>query len=228
MTKIRTPLQRLQDLIPPPEQPTEAGSSKLRRSVERALGSPLPTDLYEFALVYGSGRFHSRESGCLLQICNPFSGAFFDQVVDWANLCRDLKKAEGDSYIPYDLYPERPGLLALGDDDNGRFIFWLTEGEPDEWPILVWPLERQFKRIDKSLNEFLYQLFSGTIDCWGGDKRSTWFKTHRKELAFSPVEPISPKEKPTAKKKPADSIRDAVRSAMEALGNDATSSNIQR
>ena len=120
-----------------------------------------------------------------------------------------------------------PGLLAVGSDDNGRFIFWLTEGEPDDWPILVWPLDRHFVRIEKSLTEFLYQLFSGALDCWGGDKPATWFKKHRKELTFNPIAPILQKGSATVPEKLADSILDTVKSAMEALGYDATPSQIQ-
>ena len=201
MSKKRSPIGRLAQLIPPPENPVESGPMTLRPTIERTLGLALPDDLYDFAMVYGTGRFVTSAFSGLLQIANPFSPGFAEEVADQASMCRQIKKAEGDSYIPYWIYPERPGLLSLGSDENGRLVFWLTEGEPDHWSILVWTLERQFRRSDKSLTEFLYQLFSGKIDCWGSDKPAKWFKTHRKELSFDPDVPIHQNKGPRCRGK---------------------------
>ncbi len=186
MSRVPTPLDSLQKLIAPPSKATECGPLTQRKSVERALGLPLPSDLYEFARLYGGGAFGTREFNYLVEIWNPFSAVFVKWVTEFAETFRDVKTAEGESYIPFDIYPERPGLLTFGCGDNRQYLFWLTEGEPDDWPILLWPPERRFLRFDMRLSEFLYRLFSGKIDGWGGTQDAKWFKAHRQKTRFTP------------------------------------------
>lgn len=187
MSKTTSSFERLKQLVPPPAEPVEAGPMSLRRSVEQSLGLALPDYLFTFGMTYGTGSFGTPDFGELLKVCNPFSHRFAKRVIDWANTFLDIKASEGDGFIPHDIYPARPGLFPFGDDDSGRFIFWLTEGEPNEWLIFVWPLERKFKRIDRPLGDFVFQLFSGKIDCWGGDKDAVWFQEHVKTITFHPA-----------------------------------------
>jgi hypothetical protein len=67
-----------------------------------------------------------------------------------------------------------------------RVLFWLTEGEPADWPLLVWPPEQRFLRFDMPLTEFVYKLFSGKHDSVGGVFSAEWFKARRKDLTFTP------------------------------------------
>ncbi|MCX2953346.1 SMI1/KNR4 family protein [Lentzea sp. NEAU-D7] len=50
----------------------------------------------------------------------------------WRALRADLPDA-----VPHPLYPESGGLLPWGVTDNNDFLCWLTNGEPDEWPVVV-------------------------------------------------------------------------------------------
>ena len=38
--------------------------------------------------------------------------------------------------VPYPIYPDQPGLLPWGNDENGNDYYWLTEGAPDTWRVL--------------------------------------------------------------------------------------------
>lgn len=187
--KKGTALARLQALVPPPAAPGAASAEERREEVERQLGTPLPDDLYSLARTYGSGSFAAPDNSCVLRIHNPFIGRFVGVVHDWARTLRDIKAAEGEAHFPYGIHPERPGLLKIGGDDNGRLVFWLTDGEPTSWPILVWPLERQFIRIHLPLNEFIVRLLAGEIDVWGGGMNAAWFKNRRQELTFRSTPP---------------------------------------
>jgi hypothetical protein len=178
-------LDTLQAQIPPPKKAAERGPAARVRAVERDLGIPLPPDLYEFARVYGTGWFGTAEYSGLVQIFNPFSAKFVETVTGDAETFRELKQAVGDDYIPYGIFPEQPGLLSLGYGQDRRDLFWLTEGEPKDWPILVRAPEHKFKRFDMHLAEFLVKLFNGEINCWGGSKPAKWFKQHGKEIAFT-------------------------------------------
>ena len=41
--------------------------------------------------------------------------------------------------VPFNIHPERPGLLYWGCNVDGDVFFWLTKGEPDEWSVVVRP-----------------------------------------------------------------------------------------
>jgi SMI1-KNR4 cell-wall len=194
MTKKKVrPLDRLQSLIPPPAEPVEAGPLALRTTIEQSLGLALPDDLYDFVLVYGSGGFRTPDFSGLLHVHNPFSPTFVELENEWLTLLRTSKAYEDESYIPFGIHPDKPGLFHLGYDDGGRFVFWLTEGDPNEWPILVWTLEKTFQRIDDRLVDFLINLFSGKIDCWGAGHDAAWFKAHAKEITFRAAKPSKPR-----------------------------------
>ena len=191
MSNAHVDLTKLQRLIPPPSSPAEIGTLQLRASVEKSLGLGLPSDLCDFAMVYGSGAFQAPNWTGLLYIFNPFSPTYLNRISDRARMCVQIKDAEGDEYVPFGIYPERPGLLACGYGEGGRDIYWLTKGEPDEWPILIWPPERKFISVTDSLSSFLLRLFLGKINCWGSDKDATWFKK-QPVFTFAPSIPSIP------------------------------------
>jgi hypothetical protein len=137
--------------------------------------------------VYGSGAFGTNEFAYLIEIWNPFSEGFVKRVTEWADTIRDIQAAEGTGYIPFDIYPSRPGLLMFGKGDNRQLLFWLTDGEPDDWPVLLWPPERRFLRFNMPLTAFFFRLLSGKIDGWGGTQDAEWFKTHDREITFAPA-----------------------------------------
>jgi hypothetical protein len=73
--------------------------------------------------------------------------------------------AEADDY-PYGAFPPTPGLILWADDDNGCMLFWLTEGDPDRWPILVTPPDGySWERFELPMTAFLARAFSRQLHC---------------------------------------------------------------
>jgi hypothetical protein len=99
---------------------------------------------------------------------------------------RDLKRAEGDQFIPYDIYPKSPGLLVWGSDVNGHMMFWLTEGQPEKWPLVLMTVDGQFEQLQMSTTTFLARVFSGAMECILWDKE--WIKIILRVLSFIPNE----------------------------------------
>lgn len=69
-------------------------------------------------------------------------------------------------YYKHDVYPSTGGLLPWAYTDNGDELFWLTEGKPDEWKIVVYE-SRSPENYTYSLNmvDFLYQVITGQTVC---------------------------------------------------------------
>jgi hypothetical protein len=72
----------------------------------------------------------------------------------------------GDDEVPYSLFPERPGLLPWGSDDNGNTLCWLTEGEPHEWPIIAKVCRYNYYEHHRmSMTSFLAGCFTRRVMC---------------------------------------------------------------
>ena len=166
-------------VVPLPANPTEAGPPELLPKIEQALGTPLPKDMVEFGLRYGSGMF-----GDTLEVYNPFSASYLDTVNQVSDCYRNLKESEGSDFIPYEIFPEKPCLLVWGSDVNGHMLFWLTDGHPDKWPLMLMTVDGQFERWDMSATSFLAKIFRGETGCILWDQE--WVKANLVGIAFRP------------------------------------------
>jgi hypothetical protein len=83
--------------------------------------------------------------------------------------CELVERRCARANIPYSVYPDAPGLLPWGRDENGSVMLWLTEGEPNDWPIVLVRIEGGHERWDLSLTSFLAGTFGNRIKCllWG-------------------------------------------------------------
>ena len=162
-------------LAPPPEWRIDAGSFGGWDDAERSLGSAIPDDFKLITNVYGSGRFND-----LFFLYNPFdshgeSGHLVNQafrrdcfglsVLDFY----DQIKSIDSGLCPFLTFPDPGGLLPLGGDLNGGHAFWLMEGMPDDWPLILYPDWTEIERHDMPLVDFLVQWLSGALPgCFGG------------------------------------------------------------
>ncbi len=143
-------LRRLVELIQPPQFPIATGSPEAWTHMEHEHGIVIPDDYKEYIGVYGAGAFYG-----FFEVLSPFSNrnGLFSEHARYRELYRPLVKE-------YALFPDRGGLLAVGGNDNGDVLFWLTEGNPEQWP-LVFTDFWDFERFDKGLCDFLAEWFSG-------------------------------------------------------------------
>lgn len=155
-------IHELLAVVPPPSEPFNGGPAERRHFIEKALGTALPDDFLELALRYGTGRFCGE-----IQVFNPFSDDYLEVVERIADLYRDLKKAEGETCVPFSIFPESPGFLPWGDSWNGFGFFWLTEGEPNQWPtVLVVPRQSEvFQTFPMQMTSFLARAFKDPLPC---------------------------------------------------------------
>ena len=152
-------IEELIAVIPPPSRPVCAVPTDSCRQVEQALGMSLPDDLFAIAKTYGSGAFIDGEIGFL----NPFDSDYTTGIERNAINSRCFKDWFPD--YPFASYPDVPGLLAWGHDSNGHSLFYLTEGDPSDWPVVLVPheYEDRFDRWEMPLTTFLAKAFSNEI-----------------------------------------------------------------
>lgn len=152
----------LKAIVEPPANPVDVGPIQVRVDIEEKLGLTLPQDFIDFNFEYGSGTF-SHEQFWLL---NPFANWYMDNVEQVCHLYTKMKSDEGDEYIPYEIFPQQPGLFPWGAESNGHQMFWLMKGASDEWPIILFNRDSgHFQELEMPVTTFLCKIFEGTLQC---------------------------------------------------------------
>lgn len=153
-------IEELIAVIKPPEHPVEVGDMQAWRAFEKSMGLVFPKDWYDLVVTYGTGSFGGTHE---LEILNPFSSTFSQILNNQLEiLCyAERYDAGGD---PYPIYPVRPGLFPWARDANGYGLCWLTEGEPQDWPVIVTlPREEETGEYSMSMTSFLAKACRGEI-----------------------------------------------------------------
>jgi hypothetical protein len=158
-------IEKLTKLIPPPAKPVDVPDEQRWASVEKKLGTKLPSDYLEFSSIYGTGMI--ADPGRLrLTVFNPCAKAYESQFKTHCDIFQESKEMEGDDYVPYDIFPNSPGLFPWASDDNGNTVFWLTKGPPDKWKTVFYPHSgyKQWFEYPESMTEFLLKAIQHTLD----------------------------------------------------------------
>jgi len=158
-------IDSLTSLIQPPVKPSQVGSCSDWTLVEEELGVEYPSDFKAFVNSYGSGSI-----GRFYWVWNPYSkDEYLDQVRMVCKYESELK-SEFPEYHPYAIFPDAPGFLPWGSDENGNYYGWLTIGEPDKWPILTNEVRGSgYELHNRSFSKYLTGVFNSEIKPLAGD-----------------------------------------------------------
>jgi hypothetical protein len=158
------PLERLRALVPPPAEPVETGGAEPDwQAVEAKLGTALPDDYKAFTQAYGSGKFDD-----FLWLFSPFAppgpGNLVDERASTLDAYAESRTKFPERY-PLPPFPEPGGVLPLGRSDNGDELYWVTEGEPDEWQIALFgSRSTPYERHALGVTAFLAALLAGELE----------------------------------------------------------------
>ena len=128
-------LERLRRLLPPPADPVEPGRPDGWPAVEAALGTGLPSDFKAFIERYGSGVVDD-----FLYLFNPFTQGQDGNLLaekDRVLAAYRQTRARFPDRLPLPPFPDEGGVLPLGRTDNGDELYWVTQGQPDRWPVAL-------------------------------------------------------------------------------------------
>ena len=134
-------IDKLIKAIPPPAHPVNQHRKGQRKQVETELGSRLPDDYWEFGCRYGSGYF---AEGSTI-IFNPTASDYLTRVrqsLDTLRAFRDLgywKTPKKHVQPGYPVFPDSPGLLPWGEDENEGVFSWLRDenSPPEDWQVVL-------------------------------------------------------------------------------------------
>ena len=149
-------LEKIKLLVPPPTSPVPSG----HRIEAEGRAFRLPIDYLYFLKLYGAGEFNRYIT--VLSVDNPHPS--YDILAATRSATEDLhecREVTGDDWPDYPLWPERGALLKWGACGTDLF-YWLTEGEPDDWPVVALrDTELSEYRVEMSATEYLLGLLDG-------------------------------------------------------------------
>jgi hypothetical protein len=127
-------LETLTVLVPPPEAPHLGNGTW--ENLFRELGTRLPAEYVTLMNRYGGGCWSN-----WLRFVTPLHAGrhgFVDNVEETLSGYRSLR-SQFPEYCPLPVWPEPGGFLPFANSIDGDDLGWLTEGEPDSWPLIVVP-----------------------------------------------------------------------------------------
>lgn len=143
--------------VPPPAAPFDAFDGPWDL-IEAQLGTELPPDYKDFIRLYGYGTFLQ-----FLAVHVPYSWSPYIQLVSEARAVSAMFAS--DPYFAHAMWPAPGGLLTCGKTDFGDYLFWRTEGPPQDWRIVIWDRGMQeLEFLDCDLTGLLAGLVTGTLD----------------------------------------------------------------
>ena len=103
--------------------------------------------------------------GDFLLLRSPFSREVNLQEFVARTLDADrTSRAAFPAYYPLPLYPEAGGLFPWAGTDNGDILYFITAGEPDDWPTVIkGPRAPEFEVNFLSPSLIVHQLAAGTL-----------------------------------------------------------------
>lgn len=157
-------MDNLIKLLTPPVIPLNTGDEEQWKHFFGVLGTELPTDYIKFIQTYGTGGVDN-----FLWILTPFLD---DENVNFLRRQKEMAEAYIQSktsfpeYFKHDVFPEVGGLLPWAYTDNGDELYWLTDGKPDEWKVVVYESRSsEYRTYSLNMTEFLFQILSKELVC---------------------------------------------------------------
>lgn len=154
----------LKKVIKKPDKIYNPGNEELWLQFQNKNGIIFPNDYKDMINYYGTGGINN-----FLWFLTPFAK---DENVNYMYRSKQMLEAYKESKIsfpddfPYNIFPEKDGLLPWGYTDNGDELYWQTSKNIEEWKIVVYESRSTIcYSYHMGLAEFLYKLLSKQIVC---------------------------------------------------------------
>ncbi|MFD9338130.1 SMI1/KNR4 family protein [Streptomyces sp. NPDC060028] len=147
---------RLVHLVGPPAAPVDAHGDWT--AVETVIGTRLPHDYKRLVETYGWGEFCD-----FLYLRTPF-GTSKHNGIEWQSAHHSTGSPERDyERYPYPLHPAPGGLLIWGTSMDADRLCWLTDGDLEKWPVIVWSSEGWYEPHPMGATEFVKGWAGGNV-----------------------------------------------------------------
>jgi hypothetical protein len=165
---VKNLIDELKKIVTPPNTPTNNGSLEQFAEIEIELGLQFPSDYKELIVTYGDGCWQG-----FWYLLNPFTKNTNLNLIAQASregasgydiLSAERAEKEMEVSYPHAIWPDENGLFPWGITDNGGRFFWVTGGNPAQWPIIYYPSrDPDFQKYEMRIFELVLGAVSGTL-----------------------------------------------------------------
>ncbi|MEV6906074.1 hypothetical protein [Amycolatopsis sp. NPDC051071] len=130
--------------------------------VEERLGTELPADYKGF-----SNKYPAMFVNQFLRVAHPSCvDPDLNLLLDAQTRTKSLRElvSEFPLLYPHSAYPDKGGLLCWGNNVNREQCYWLTEGHPDEWKVVIGDELDYCWEFDGGFSDFLLKSLTGVLD----------------------------------------------------------------
>ncbi|NTU21995.1 SMI1/KNR4 family protein [Brevibacillus sp. HB1.2] len=157
-------IQKLKEILPPPIKAIHTGNEEAFNEFQDKLGVMLPNDYKQFVLTYGVGSIDD-----FIWVHNPFventALNLNEQMSDMLEAYNESRKNHPD-HFKFPTFPEKGGILPWGGTDNGDELYWLTQGDPENWKVLIYGTRSSdFVQYALTMTDFLQKVLNKEIIC---------------------------------------------------------------
>jgi hypothetical protein len=156
----------LATIIPPPSRPVYNGRPEDWATIEGILEMELPDDYKKLINTYGTG--------CFLDFIYPLSpfAPFYvafnllsGGTMQFLSAYEAGRKEFPEYTPPFPAYPHKRGLFPWASTANGDTLFWLRDGSPNQWGVVVCDSKcsERYDHFKLCATDFLCQLMLGKL-----------------------------------------------------------------
>ena len=154
------------------------------------LGTRLPTDYIELMNTYGADTWSQ-----WLNFVTPLrtnDHGFIHHAKETLDGYAELR-AEYPEFQPLPVWPEPGGFLPFANTIEGDVLGWLTQGSPDEWPLIVYPRHaKQGPPLQDPLVDTLLAWLRGRLNTPGFPSQDDDVADPLERIRFEPGNDESP------------------------------------
>lgn len=145
--------------------PVDAGPLDNWTKIEDGIGTQLPTDYKQYIAIFGTGSFSKADFTFLFPF-NPFSRRYnLQEYQELILTTYEECRLDSPDICIFNAFPEKDGLLPWGQTDNGNSLYWLTNGHPDFWEVVVFDGDYfEHVKYNLTMTGFLVAWLSGEIE----------------------------------------------------------------
>ena len=167
---FKSAMRELTKILPPPKKPLDYDEDALHVN-HGIFQFDFPEDFLEFGRTYGSGEIKCAYSW---EVWSPCRRLYPFLVLDFAVVMNACKDEIEDP--PFAIFPERGGIFPFAFTANGDYVCWLTEGYPDDWPIVDIKDfgEGQYEVLKMNFSQYFVKVLTQKLVLKRHKKGKTW------------------------------------------------------
>ncbi|MFN7141755.1 MAG: SMI1/KNR4 family protein [Limisphaerales bacterium] len=173
-------------LWPPPPTCIGRCTTETWNEVEKQIGVRPPPDYQQLLAAYGSGFVGLDQfDPYWLVVRSPLSEPGYGNLIDAFRTATALlseQKAEFPQYVPFPILPTPGGLFPFAHDSCGYEYYWLTRGNPSEWPLIIDNGSGNYIELKMSFIDFVLSLVRGE------PPHASFEKTKDDKMVWTPID----------------------------------------